>query len=176
MECSPHLRGLGGLREMIYLEYRAQSEEHSGAGDQGDYYCKFWDSGSVSSWDGGVWTRDGGFLAPIGVGLGYSCFLTESAGGRPPVIWRQGAEIQGQEVEAGISVTAFCHPFPNCRYWEARKEPFPDSFAARALAKMERFQQIFVWSLTMTPGEGVHRTFSWTRALSNTLVRGTSEF
>lgn len=176
MECSPHRRGFWGLREMIYLEYRAQSEEHSGAGDQSDYYCKFWDLGSVSSWDGGAWTRGGGCLAPIGVGLGYSCFSPESASGRLLVIWLQGAGIRGQEVEAGICVTAFCHPFPNCRCWEARKEPFPDSFATRALAKIERFQQILIWSLTMTPGEGDPQDILLTSTLSNTLVRGISEF
>lgn len=30
---------------MIYLECRAQSQACSRAGDQGDYYCRFWASG-----------------------------------------------------------------------------------------------------------------------------------
>lgn len=47
----------------------------------------------MRSWDGGAWTRDGDCLAPIGVGLGYSCFSPESAGGRPLVIRLQGAGI-----------------------------------------------------------------------------------
>lgn len=74
-----------------------------------------------------------------------------------------------------ICVTTFWHPFLYCRGWEARKEPFPDSFEARAVAMIEISANTHLAPNNDPWGGGLQDIFL-TRALSNTLVRGTSEF
>lgn len=73
----------------------------------------------------------------VGAGIRSSCFGFLSCCCKKSILIKL-LSISGYEgLVLNICVTTFWHPFQYCRGWEARKKPFPNSYAARALGMIE---------------------------------------